>query len=77
MNYQLSAEDRAVVEHVARSAQASSPEAVASAVTIHVRALTHAREDRRLLLLKLRDRERSIAMRELALSILQGEPDNG
>lgn len=63
-------EDRATVVHVVEAAKASSPEAVASAVTIHIRALTHAREDLRLLLVKVEARRRSIEMRELALRLL-------
>lgn len=63
-------EDRATVIHVVEAAKASSPEAVARAVTIHIRALTHAREDLRLLLVKVEARRRSIEMRELALQLL-------
>lgn len=74
MTYQLSAADQATIEHTTAAAVCAGPEAVASAITIHVRALTHGREDLRLLLVKVEQRRRSIAMREEALRLLRAEP---
>jgi hypothetical protein len=68
----LSDADQETVRSIVVSSRRAGPDAVASAVRIHARLLQHDREDERRLVKLLDARRRSIAMRELALRLLEG-----
>lgn len=69
----LSDADQATVRRIVVGTRKAGPDAVASAVAIHARMLEKAREDERRLVGLLDASRRAIAMRELALRLLEGE----